>query len=316
MNLQKKRSLFLPFVLIASLVFAGCAPRAGGSGDVESETAFVNLPAIVVDYAEDGEASLFNMPVSDLGDLLGGADLSALSFEAETVASMTGAGVENIQIDNQPGGIRIYMNKKPLPSLVWDDEVRTALADTLDGMGVDAGPAGALLPLLPDMGVGLAMRMPGAQNTSLDIPNADVIEADEAESILNTVRNTPPSQVLEITYSDDGSFETGQIPFMLQFAPIPWEQLELPADTIASVGDMGIESLDVTLLADGLAIAVNDNQMPYLQWTDQSEFNNMMSLLPILLGPDSGVEGMLGMLPMLLGLATGLNISIDFPAAG
>lgn len=316
MNLRQKRSLFsiAPTILIiASLLIVGCAPRAGGSSSADSETVLVDLPAIVVDYAESGEASLFDMPVSELGGLLG-ADLSALSFEADTVSSMMGAGIQHIQIDNQPGGLRLYSNSQPLPSLVWDDDVRANLAETLDTLGVDAGPVAPLLPLLPDMGVGLALRMPGA-TIPLEIPDADVLEVEEAEALLDTAQNTAPTQQMTVVYGADGS-ATGEVPFMLQMGGISAAQLSMPADTIASVADMGIENVSVTLLANGLAIKVNGNDMPFLQWNDTNEFNNLLGMLPVLLGPDSGIEGMLGMVPILLSLATGLNIDLTFPTGG
>lgn len=316
MNPQRKGSLYSTcLLLITALIFSGCAPRVGSSAASSGSGAYINLPAIVVQYAEDGEASLFGMPVSELGELLGGADLSALSFEAETISNMVDSGIEHIQIDNQPGGIRLYRNSQPLPGLVWDDEVRAGLGETIEMLAEDAGPIAPLLPLLPDMGVGLALKMPGAEDASLEISNAQVLTVEDAESILSSVRTTQPTMVLEITYAEDGSFETGQLPFVLQFAPIPWDQLELPADTLTSITDMGIESLSVTLLADGLAIKVNGNDMPFLQWSNQSEFSNLLGMLPVLLGPDSGIEGMLGMMPILMGVATGMNISITFPTA-
>lgn len=313
---QRGSRVFVVLLLISALVISACAPRAGSEAGSSGGSLYINLPAIVVEYNESGEASLFDTPVSELGELLG-SDLSALSFEADTVQSLVDTGVQHIQIDNQPGGLRFFQNNQPLPSLVWDDTAREGLAQVITAMAEDAGPIAPLLPLLPDIGLGLTLKMPtSGQEIPLEIPGDTLLDAARAAEILSTVRSTQPTQVLEISYSEDGTFETGQIPFMLQFAPIPWEQLELPADTMASITDQGIESLSITLLADGLYIKVNGQDMPFVRWNDQSEFTNLLGLLPVVLGPDSGIEGVVGMVPLLLGIASGLNISLSFPAAG
>ncbi|MEM7125793.1 MAG: hypothetical protein AAF702_05680 [Chloroflexota bacterium] len=310
---QRRTLLSVVLPLVAALVFTGCAPRAGGDAASSGGSLFINLPSIIVEYDESGEASLLNMPVSELGELLG-SDLSSLSFEAETVSAMVNNGIQHIQIDNQPGGIRFYQNSKPLPSLVWDDDARAGLGNVLEMVAEDAGPIAPLLPLLPDIGLGLTLKMPSSgQEISTDITNDTLLDVAKAEGILSQVRSTPVNP-MTIVYSEDGSLVTGNVPFVL-FA-VPWAQMQMPPDTIASIMDMGIETASITILSNGLAIKVNGEEIPFINWNDQQEFNNFLSLLPVMLGPDSGIEPMLGLMPMLLSLANGISIDISFPTAG
>jgi hypothetical protein len=158
--MRKHLSFLLTLLLVGTLVLVGCAPRPGaGQGTVSEDELYVDLPAILVEFDENGDAIVLGRPVAELNDALG-VDLSALSLGTETLEKFTANNIQHIQVNNTPNILRIYQNGNPLPAIIWDEAAMTALAETLTSMGTDASAIETLLPLLPNLGVGLALQMP------------------------------------------------------------------------------------------------------------------------------------------------------------
>lgn len=305
MTKQSRHSLLIMALLAtALLVISGCAPRAGADASVSDGEMHVSFPSILVEYDESGEASVLNMPVSELGELLGGADLSALSFEAETIDKLTGGGIDAIHIDNQPGGLRFFIDGESYPSLVWDEDARSGLATTLDQMGTDAGPVAGILGLMPDLGMGLTMAMPGASSSDLEVSGSSLLDEKAADGILNTARGVSPVAVSNIVFDEDG-VPSGNLPIGVTPA-----MLTLGADTIATFTDNGIETLNIMPTGSGIIMSINGNDLPFIAW-DNSELQRMLELLPIFAG-DNLDPGLLSFLPRLLNLP--LSINLEFPS--
>jgi len=293
---------------ITILIISGCAPRAGAESSASDGELHVSFPAILVEYDENGEASVLNMPVSDLKDSLG-VDLSALSFEASTIDDLTGGGIDVIHIDNQPGGIRFFVNGQSYPSLVWDDEARSGMLTTLEQMGTDAGPLAGILGLLPDLGMGLTMKMPGASNSNLSVSRSSLLDEDVADDVLATARAVNPIQTIALSYNEQGIPQGSLPPTFAAFGVTP-QALALPADTLASLQEQGIESINILPTGSGIRVSINGNTLPFLSWNSE-ELNRMLSLLPIFAG-DSLPSEVLDFLPTLMGLP--LGIDLEFPS--
>lgn len=315
MIMNRKRSLFLSLLLVALLVLVGCAPRAGAgtvAANAGSDALYLDLPAILVEYDAEGQASLLGMPVSELSAALG-ADLSALSLGPETIQQFTDAGIQHLQINNQPNVLRIYTNGNPLPAIIWNEEAMNALAETLSGMGTDASMLSTLTPLLPNLGVGLILQMP-APSGSRAIPlqtSGATLDSQAALRAFDAAKAAQASINLTLDYAADGSVQIGGIaPFMLNMIGLNPAALALPPDQIESITGQGIQSLGVKTVQNGLLLQLNGNALPYLQWSNANEVTNLLTLAGAFAGPD--MAGQLQQLQLIFNFP-GLSATINFP---
>ncbi len=314
MIMNSKRSLFFTLVLVAVLTIAGCAPRAGAgtAASASSDTLYVDLPSILVEYDAEGQASLLGMPVAELGSALG-TDLSALSLGAETIGKFTAANIQHIQVSNQPNVLRIYMNGTPLPAIIWNGDAMNALAETLTGLGTDASMLTTLTPLLPNLGVGLALQMPvpaGEQVIPLATSGA-ALNSAAALSAFDAAQAAQASINLTLDYAADGSVAIGGIaPFMLNIIGLQPAALALPADQMESIAGLGIQSMGVKTVNNGLLLQVNGNTLPYLQWSNANEITNLLTLAGAFAGPE--MAGQLQQLQLIFNFP-GLSATINFP---
>lgn len=303
------RKQITAFLAIAVLIVSGCAPRAGADAGVSDGEMHVSFPSILVEYDESGEPSVMNMSASDWNDTLG-VDLSALAFEADTIADLTGGGINAIHIDNQPGGLRFFIDGESYPSLVWDDDARAGLVTTLDQMSEEgAGPLGAILGMMPDLGLGLTMAMPGASDQDLVVSGSSLLDEDVADETLSKARAVNPVAQIALAYDENG-VPSGQLPPTFAMAGVTPDMMVLPADTLASFTDNGIESLRIMPTGSGIIISINGNDLPYIAW-DNSELQRLLGLLPVLAG-DGLDPQLIGFLPTLLGLP--ISIELEFPS--
>lgn len=315
MIMNSKRSLFLTVVLVAGLLLAGCAPRPGAgtvAASAGSDALYLDLPAILIEFDAEGQASVLGMPAAELGAALG-ADLSALSLGAETIQKFTDAKIQHLQINNQPNVLRIYLNGSPLPAIIWNEEAMNALAETLTGMGTDASLLSTLTPLLPNLGVGLALKMPvpsGTQAIPLQTSGAN-LDSAAALRAFDAAKAAQSSINLTLDYADDGSVQIGGIaPFMLNMIGLNPAALALPPDQIESITSQGIQSLGVKTVQNGLLLQLNGNALPYLQWSNANEVTNLLNLAGAFAGPE--MAGQLQQLQLIFNFP-GLSATITFP---
>ena len=311
----RKRSLFLTLLLVAGLTLAGCAPRPGAgtaAANAGSDALAIDLPAILVEYDAEGQASLLGMPVGELGAALG-ADLSALSLGQETIDRFAAAKIQHIQVNNQPNVLRIYTNGQPLPAIIWNEEAMSALAETLTGMGTDASMLSTLTPLLPNLGLGLALKMPvpsGQKEIPLTTSGA-TIESAAALKAFDAAKAAVANINLTITYAADGTPTIeGIAPFMLNMIGLNPAALALPADQLESIAGQGIQSIGVKTVPNGLLLQLNGNALPYLQWSNANEVTNLLTLAGAFAGPE--MAGQLQQLQLIFNFP-GLSATINFP---
>lgn len=315
MIMNSKRSLFVSLLLVAMLILAGCAPRAGAGTVATSagnDALYLDLPAILIEYDTEGQASLLGMPASALSAALG-ADLSALSLDAETLQKFTDANIQHLQINNQPNVLRIHLNGTPLPAIIWNEEAMNALAETLTGMGTDASLLSTLTPLLPNLGIGLALKMPvpsGKQAIPFQASGAN-IDSQTALRAFDAAKASQASINLTLDYAADGTVQIGGIaPFMLNMIGLNPAALALPPDQIESIAGQGIQSLGVKTVQNGLLLQLNGNALPYLQWSNANEVTNLLTLAGAFAGPE--MAGQLQQLQLIFNFP-GLSATINFP---
>jgi hypothetical protein len=165
-----------------------------------------------------------------------------------------------------------------------------------------------IVPLLSNMSLGIVMRFPGAEGEETPLVSDE--EVDAQAIIAEATRNAPaalqavlPENLqgmagllggllaglppLTITFDANGvGTLTGLAPFIA--SQIPQGAIALPADTLAQLQDLGIQSLNITNSADGLNITVNGNELPMLVW-NRGEMRNLADL-----GIESGALQVLG----------------------
>ncbi len=284
---RKRRSVvILTLLLVALTVLAGCGPRATG-GEVaaaaDQSDVVVDLPALVIDVQADGTTTIGGQPVAELGAMLG-QDLSTLNVPAETVAFLTAANIQHIQIDNTADGILILVNGQPMPSLAWDGDKLVATGQVLETLGGGLALLDRVLPLIQNLGFGVILRFPIAEGgealpfVALDDEVATRAMAAQQEFLAAV--GTPPSFAVTVTYSPDGTWTMAGLSQadMAQFLPGVSNYLNLDPALIQAASSAGIDALTLSTNSDGIFIAVNDQTLPYITWAD-GRINHILSLV-------------------------------------
>lgn len=311
--IRKHLSFLLTVLLVGVLLLAGCTPRPGaGQGSVNEDEFFVDLPSILVEFDENGEAIVLGRPAAELKDALG-VDLSALSLGTETLEKFTANNIQHIQVNNTPNVLRIYQNGNPLPAIIWDEDAMNALAATLTSLGTDASAIESLVPVLPNLGVGLALQMPvasGKQAIPLQTKGRSITK-DQALKLFADAKAAGTSINLTLDYGSDGTPEIGGIaPFMLGMIGLQPAMLAVPPDQLESIAGLGIQSLSIKTLQGGVLVTINGNTLPLLQWGSPDELSSMLALAGAFAGPE--LAGTLGQLQLIFNFP-GISATVTFP---
>jgi hypothetical protein len=308
---HRRLALLLSALLILSLVLSACGPRPQQgelAQNATSDQLVVDLPAVYIDYDEQGQATVSGAALSTLGALLG-QDLSVLDRTPEAMQRLADAGIRQMFVNLTPSGLGVFANGQPLVSLAWTPETLANLGTLLGSMpDPTMQQVAGLVPLLSNMSLGIVMRFPGGEGEEPPLVSDE--EVDAAAIMAEATRNAPaalqavlPENMqgmagllggllaglppLTITFDANGAGTlTGLAPFIA--SQIPQGAIALPPDTLAQLQDLGIQSLNIKNSADGLAITVNDQALPTLMW-NRGEMRNLAEL-----GIESGALQVLG----------------------
>jgi hypothetical protein len=315
-QLSVRRRLLCLALLAVMLISSACGPRSAtpAPADAEEASLSVELPAIYLDVAEDGAISLGEGPLQQTLTALG-VDLSSASISADTVQKLVDNGIQTVQLDNRRDGLYIYVNGEAMPTLVWEEQSLGSLVNVLGTLGTDLGEAGKLLSILPDLGIGLVLRFPGASTARLAQLQAPPAAANQ--NTLQAAIESPTAINLTLTFGADG---VGQLQGLnpLMMGMIPPGALSLPADTLASITEMGLQGVSIIARPTGLAILVNEEALPYLRAANEQQLVRMLQLVLQIAGGDSPQTAQItGMVQQLLPLlwAQGMRMNVNFPSA-
>ncbi|MBX3012735.1 MAG: hypothetical protein KF832_14560 [Caldilineaceae bacterium] len=322
---MKQIALWLSCLSLGILVLAGCAPRAGEGATASAASGqdlLIDLPALVIDFAADGKATLAGVPLRELSPDL--ASLDTL-IGPDTIGTFTENGIQHLQISLTPTGLDLLVNGQALPSVGWDGE-SLASAQQLLGLLGDDGLAlvERILPQIANLGVGVTLRFPPSQGAEL-IPLTVVAEGTAAESAAQAQAaylaeaGSPAKINLPITYASDGSFRIGSLTAeqltLLVGAPI--ESLTLTAEDITRYTELGLQTITLATNADGVALTLNGQPLPHLSWGDgKLAYGLNLALQSGLIGGGDGDSTALGalvekLLPMIQ--TSEINVQITFP---
>ena len=320
---HRQRSAVVALLLVAVLLVAGCAPRPG-AGDVLSQAGegeiVVDLPAMVIDYDLEGRPSVGGVPLSSLG-MLPASVVEQITLDADIVGQLQDANIQNVQVNNQTNGLTLFVNGAQIPSLSWDKESLATLASLAGAMGPDMAVVADIAPLLTNLGFAAVLRIPPAEGVE-ELPITTESEAATAaqaaaDAFVSEV-GTPPQIHIPVTYDATGDWTVSGITAdeWTEMTGAPFDALKLEEDIVTSLKDAGITSITVASGSEGLQMALNGNNLPYLDWSGGKlgpaiELLAASGQLDSLAEQGMNLDALMAVLDQLLPVVTSSNVSID-----
>lgn len=338
---NRRLAQLLTVLLIAVLVLTACGPRPD-QGELAANTTgtelVVDLPALYIDYDDQGVASMSGTALSTIGAALG-QDLSVLDRSPAAMDALKAAGIQHAIVNLTPTGLQIAANGKPLVTLDWDAASLGSLGSLLGGMDNPAlAPAADLLPLAKDMSVGIVMRFPGADGAEqlplisdekVDMKALAKEQQQQLPAILTELGIPPLAAAvlpglpaLTINYAADGTAQLSGLPPLIatQIPASALSGLNLQPDQLEMVAGLGLKTVNIKNSPEGLAITINGNPLPFLRW-DGGEMQSLGALgvdggvLKAVAGLDDGTLDTIGQVAKLAPIlqASKLDITVNFP---
>lgn len=323
--------------LIMLFALGGCSTRSGagetaaGNGAQTSSPAaapapslLLDLPALVIAYDPDGAPSIGgSLPLTSLDALLPPGVISQLTLDAATVQMAVDAGIQHVMVSNTPSGLRLLVNGEPLPALVWD-------AQSLDNLLALLGQADGMAPglrdlvtTLTDLGIGLVVQLPLADDSTA-IPliaegeQSNTARAQAGRETFLAHAGAPVVQI-PVYYSELGAWSVqGLTDTQWQaLTGLPFGYVRLNPDLVAGAAAAGIQQVVVWTDADGIHLTIGDQEMPYLRWADGGIYTLVdlllrLGVLQVAVDDPALIDRLLDQwLPALQ--ATELRIVVHFP---
>ena len=246
-----------------------------------SETTIGPLQFGSLAFDADGKGSFEGIPMAEIEQALGaslGVELPPMALQI-----LSAVGVEQFSLATQPNGIDLALDSTDLPGLAYDTRRLNNLLPIVS-VFVDPSMGGMIAEVLP--------KLPGA--------DLDVIVSFTGEPAAETLLPTIP-----VSVGEDGSMGVWGIP--LGAAAL------LPSNVLDLLGNMNVQKLDLSIQADGLYLALNQEPLPSILWTDSS-LDTIGEVAVELLGVAPGmVDVGLTVLRSLLA-TTSVGLSLDLPA--
>ena len=344
--MQKRVTSWAVLLFTVAFVFSGCTSRVVNGSMIERDpdAFYVDLPAIVIDYAPDGSASIGGMshtsadggeevyaPPAEVSVGLGSI-LSTISLQPLWVNHFTASNLQHIRVTNGDEGIILLANGHRIPSLVWEEGSLTATADAVSALGVGVPALNRVLPLVRNFGLGLVLRFPVAEGADA-IPLSGVEESEAVvmarmlqQQVLETLGGALPTVDIPILYHSDGSWTLGELSDVdwTVLTSTPFYALRLPPELISGLTSSGVETVGLSTDPDGIHISVNGIGLPYLSW-GSGEVQNLLELTKQLgvfdsisaLARGADIESVLALVENLLRIiqATSANVTIYLPGS-
>ncbi len=252
------------------------------SSESASETTIGPLQFASLAFDPEGQASFEGIPLSEIEQSLGASLGVALPPMALQI--LTAVGVEQFSLATQPNGIDLALDNTDLPGLAYDSERLDNLMPIVSAF-VDASMSGMIGEVLP--------KLQGA--------DLDIIVSFTGEPAADTMLPTIP-----VSVGEDGSLGAFGIPLDLVGPVVPTDILNILSATNA-------QKLDLSIQSGGLFLALNQESLPAILWTDAS-LDTIGDVAVDLLGVspgmvDVGLTVMRGLLAK-----TNIGLSLDLPA--
>ncbi len=245
-----------------------------------SETTIGPLQFASLAFDASGKASFEGIPMAEIEQALGaslGLDLPPMALEI-----MEGLGIKQFSLATQPNGIDLAFDNTALPGLAYDTRRLNNLLPIISAF-VDPSMGGMIADVLP--------KLPGA--------DLDIIVSFTGEPAADTQLPTIP-----VNIGEDGSLSAWGIPLGTGSL--------LPTSVLDILGGTNAQKLDLGINADGIYLALNQEPLPTIQWTESS-LGTIGQIAVDLLGVSPGlVDGGLSVLRGLLA-KTAISLSLGLP---
>ena len=195
-----------------------------------SETTIGPLQFGSLAFDADGKGSFEGIPMAEIEQALGaslGVELPPMALQI-----LSAVGVEQFSLATQPNGIDLALDSTDLPGLAYDTRRLNNLLPIVSAF-VDPSMSGMIAEVLP--------KLPGA--------DLDVIVSFTGEPAADTLLPTIP-----VSIGEDGSLGVWGI-------PVGSGSL-LPASVLDLLGNLSVQKLDLSIQADGLYLALNQEPLP------------------------------------------------------
>lgn len=313
-------------MLVALFALTGCGPRAGAQSGAaaDPDALVVDLPAIYVDFGNDGVGRIGNMSVSQAGALIG-QSLPDLAVDSSLLKMLEDYDIQTVQLVNTPKGLDILVNGLRVPSLAWDGDVLSNVKTLLEGLGLPLGQAGNVLPLLGTLSSGVVVRFPiAADAEALPLLDPDAAAtAQRAQEAIANAGDAIANVQFTVQYAPDGTWTVdgrGEEEWE-QVVPVQLDDFTLTPQQISSITGAGIHQLGVSTDPEGIQFSLNGNALPTITW-GSGEINNILKLLEesgVLDQLTGGSQGLAGIVPMIEGMlptvqTAKFNMTVNFPS--
>ena len=272
MKLSKRLILsFLILMLFVSLLAACEGEKPVPLTDTNADFVLA-LPRLVVDINSDGLPSVLGIDPKLLA--LVGIDISQFAMDPAYVEWFTQANVQHIEFVQKDDGIFVFVNGVLMPHLAWSANELNVLTDTLTRLNMVKPEFHSVLnlviPIIQHTGLDIALRFP-KQPTAESIPLRDISEPivaptrSEAESSVAVVK-------ARITFDENG------VPSLLGVSTqelsdaglAGFRNVGLAPATVRDLQNAGVYKVMVKSTPEGLVFWINDEQLPYLAWSNGS----------------------------------------------
>lgn len=306
---MRPRSLLL--FLVVALILAGCgggaAMQTTETGTPGGEVFQVALPRLVVDVDTEGNPSVLGINPALLQFF--GVDTSTMKVPPATVAQMTAAGIQHIEIAAVGDRIMFFVNGKPLPHLGWSPESLPRALDVADiFMDVqNAQMIRQILPLVTRLGLDIVLRFP--RGDAAEIP---MIDANLAKEFKPSPSTDPAGMIVKFEVKFDEQGRPGLLALSADDLTAMGVNFALPADMLANIQAANLQTVELQTDPASATIYANGEPLPTLIW-DTQLLANLMEVVRAL-ATDSPLLPLLEQVVPYLDRAD-VGIMIHFPVA-
>lgn len=257
----------LSLLLIAALVLGACGPAVPTAADETTESGqrfLLSLPRLVISVDEQGNPSVGNVALADVGKLLG-VQLPAFTVNPFYVNWLTNTNVQHIELVHAADGIYMYINGEQMPYLAWDGEALSNMGQVAELLNVPfAQLIGTLVPIIQRTGLNIVLQFP-KQAGAADIPLRDPSQAPQAP--------TEEEEVSSVVTHADIVFDKDGVPSIAGISARDLLQAGiavpgLAPQTMEMIKQYGIKDFRIVSSPKGVFLYVNDMPLPHVVWNN------------------------------------------------
>lgn len=247
------RQIGLGVSVIDAAADTSAIARWSGETTAQTETAESTIGPFQlggIAFDESGNLSIGGLSASALG--MGGPIL-----DANMLGMLQSYGIENLQIQTEPNGVKLSMNGNPLPGITYDSASLANVMPVVQGFAPDLVPT-------------LESAMPMLQSAALDV----------AVSFSGEPIGELALSDLPVALNEDGTLSV----FGVSAGSTPL----VPADLMAQLQATGVQQLNVEVGQDGLFLAADGQTLPTITWTPEN-LETLSGIIAPLAGIDPGM---------------------------